>query len=70
MIIATSSEGTVRNGPGDTVKMELMSILKGDYYNPHVSIFWYKLDDIKEVSMPEMWIKANPNIGQTVTYET
>ena len=70
LIIATSSEGTVRNGPGDTVKMELMSILKGDYINPHVSIFWYKLDDIKEVAMPEMWIKANPNIGKTVTYET
>ena len=70
LIIATSSEGTVRNGPGDTVKMELLSILKGDYYNPHVSIWWYKLDDISEVGMPEMWIKANPNIGKTVTYET
>lgn len=70
IIIATSSEGTVRNGPGDTIKMELMEILKGDYYNPHVSIWWYKLDDIKEVGRPEMWIKANPNIGKTVTYET
>lgn len=70
IIIATSSEGTVRNGPGDTTKMELMEILKGDYYNPHVSIWWYKLDDIKEVGNPEMWIKANPNLGKTVTYET
>ena len=70
LIIATSSEGTVRNGPGDTIKMELMSILKGEYINPHVSIFWYKLDDIKEVSDPSMWIKANPNLGKTVTYET
>ena len=70
LIIATSSEGTVRNGPGDTVKMELMSILKGEYYNPHVSIFWYKLDNLEEVGMPEMWVKANPNIGKTVTYET
>ena len=70
IIIATSSEGTVRNGPGDTIKMELMEILKGDYYNPHVSIWWYKLDDIKEVGDPAMWIKANPNLGKTVTYET
>lgn len=70
IIIATSSEGTVRNGAGDSVKMELMSILKGDYYNPHVSIWWYKLDDIEEVNKPEMWLKANPNIGKTVTYET
>lgn len=66
----TSSEGTVRNGPGDTVKMELMKILKGEYINPHVSIFWYKLDDIKEVGNPAMWLKANPNVGKTVTYET
>ena len=70
LIIATSSEGTVRNGPGDTIKMELMDILKGDYINPHVSIWWYKLDDIDEVSKPEMWVKANPNLGKTVSYET
>lgn len=70
LIIATSSEGTVRNGVGDTIKMELMKILKGEYYNPHVSIWWYKLDDIDEVGNPEMWIKANPNLGKTVTYET
>lgn len=70
LIIATSSEGTVRNGPGDSIKMELMDILKGDYYNPHVSIWWYKLDSIDEVGMPEMWIKANPNLGKTVSYET
>lgn len=70
IIVATSSEGTVRNGSGDTVKMELMDILKGDYVNPHVSIWWYKLDDISEVNDPEMWIKANPNLGRTVTYET
>ena len=70
LIIATSSEGTVRNGSGDTIKMELMDILKGDYINPHVSIWWYRLDDIDEVNYPEMWIKANPNIGKTVTYET
>jgi phage terminase large subunit-like protein len=69
LILATSSEGTVRNGPGDTIKMELMSILKGEYINPHVSIWWYKLDDIKEVSDPSMWVKANPNIGKTVKYE-
>lgn len=69
-IIATSSEGTVRNGCGDTIKMELMDILKGDYRAPHVSIWWYKLDSIEEVNMPEMWPKANPNIGITVTYET
>lgn len=69
-VVAISSEGTVRNGPGDGIKMELMEILKGDYYNPHVSIWWYKLDDISEVNMPEMWIKANPNIGITVSYET
>lgn len=70
LIVATSSEGTVRNGSGDTIKMELMSILKGEYINPHVSIFWYKLDDVSEVSNPEMWIKANPNLGKTVSYET
>lgn len=70
LIVATSSEGTVRNGAGDTIKMELQSILKGDYINPHVSIFWYKLDSIDEVNNPEMWVKANPNIGKTVTYET
>ena len=70
LIIAVSSEGTVRNGCGDTIKMELDDILKGEYYNPHVSIWWYKLDDIEEVSNPDMWIKANPNIGKTVTYET
>ena len=70
LIIATSSEGTVRNGSGDTVKMELMDILKGEYSNPHVSIWWYKLDSIDEVSNPEMWVKANPNLDKTVTYET
>ena len=70
LIIATSSEGTVRNGIGDTIKMELMSILKGEYYNPHVSIWYYKLDSVDEVGNPAKWMKANPNIGQTVTYET
>lgn len=70
LIVAISSEGTVRNGSGDTIKMELMNILKGDYINPHVSIWWYKLDSIEEVANPEMWIKANPNIGKTVSYET
>ena len=70
LIVATSSEGTVRNGPGDTVKMELMDILKGDYINPHVSIWWYKLDSIDEVADPSMWVKANPNLGKTVSYET
>ena len=70
LIVATSSEGTVRNGSGDTIKMELMDILKGDYINPHVSIWYYKLDSIDEVSNPEMWLKANPNLGKTVTYET
>ena len=70
LIIATSSEGTVRNGSGDTIKMELMDILKGDYVNPHVSIWWYKLDNIDEVNNPDMWVKANPNIGKTVSYET
>ena len=69
LIIAISSEGTVRNSSGDTIKMELMSILKGDYVNPHVSIWFYKLDDISEVARPEMWPKANPNIGKTVSYE-
>ena len=70
LIIATSSEGTVRNGSGDTIKMELMGILKGDYNNPHVSIWWYKLDSVDEVGDPEMWMKANPNLGKTVSYET
>lgn len=70
LIVATSSEGTVRNGSGDTIKIELMDILKGEYVNPHVSIFWYKLDKIEEVNDPSKWIKANPNIGKTVTYET
>lgn len=70
LIVATSSEGTVRNGSGDTVKMELMKILKKEYINPHVSIFWYRLDSIDEVANPEMWLKANPNIGKTVSYET
>lgn len=70
LIVAISSEGTVRNGSGDTVKMELMKILKGEYANPHVSIWWYKLDDISEVNQPDKWMKANPNIGKTVTYET
>jgi len=70
LIIAISSEGTVRNGCGDTIKMELTEILKGDYYAPHVSIWWYKLDDIEEVSEPDKWIKANPNLGKTVSYET
>lgn len=69
LIIATSSEGTVRNGSGDTVKMDLTKILKGDYIDPHTSIWWYKLDSIDEVGKPEMWIKANPNIDKTVTYE-
>lgn len=70
LIVAISSEGTVRNGAGDTIKMELMEILRGDYINPHVSIWFYKLDSIDEVAYPEMWIKANPNIGKTVSYET
>lgn len=69
LIVAVSSEGTVRNSSGDTIKMELMDILKGDYINPHVSIWYYRLDDIDEVGKPEMWIKANPNLGKTVTYE-
>ena len=70
LIVATSSEGTVRNGPGDSIKMELMKILKGEYFNPHVSIWWYKLDDIAEVADPTKWMKAQPNIGLTVSYET
>lgn len=70
VIIAISSEGTVRNGPGDTIKMELTDILKGDYYAPHVSIWWYKLDDVEEVATPEMWPKAQPNLGYTVSWET
>lgn len=70
LIVAISSEGTVRNGAGDTIKMELMDILKGDYINPHVSIWWYKLDSVDEVGDPDKWIKANPNIGKTVSYET
>ena len=70
LIVATSSEGTVRNGSGDTIKMELMEILKGNYKAPNVSIWYYKLDDIEEVSKPEMWLKANPNLGKTVSYET
>ena len=70
IIVAISSEGTVRNGPGDTVKMELMSVLRGEYVNPHVSIWHYKLDSLDEVPNPEMWIKAQPNIGKTVSYET
>ena len=69
LIVCTSSEGTIRNGVGDTIKMELMDILKGDYINPHVSIWYYKLDSIEEVGHPEMWIKANPNIGITVSRE-
>lgn len=69
LIIAISSEGTVRNGSGDTIKMELSKILRNEYTNPHVSIWWYKLDDIEEVNNPEMWLKANPNIGKTVTPE-
>lgn len=70
LIVATSSEGTVRNGSGDTIKMELMDILKGVYINPHVSIWYYRLDDIKEVNDPSMWLKCNPNLGKTVSYET
>lgn len=70
IIIATSSEGTVRNGPGDTIKMELMKILKGDYFAPQVSIWWYKLDSVDEVGNPDMWLKANPNLGKTVSYDT
>ena len=70
LIVAISSEGTVRNGIGDTIKMELMSILKGEYVNPHVSIWYYRLDELEEVSQPDKWLKANPNLGMTVTYET
>lgn len=70
LIVAISSEGTIRNGCGDTIKMELTKILKGEYYNPHVSIWWYKLDSLDEVNKPEMWLKAQPNLGKTVTYET
>lgn len=70
LIVATSSEGTVRNNVGDTIKMELMSILRGEYNNPHVSIWYYRLDDVKEVANPAMWLKANPNLGHIVTYET
>ena len=70
LIVATSSEGTVRHGAGDTIKMELMKILKGEYVQPHVSIWWYRLDDVSEVENPAMWIKANPNLGKTVSYET
>ena len=70
ILVCTSSEGTVRNGPGDSIKMELMDILQGNYKNPHVSIWYYKLDDVKEVSNPRMWAKANPNLGYTVSYET
>lgn len=70
LIVAVSSEGTVRNGSGDTIKMELADILKGEYYAPHVSIWHYKLDSLEEVAQPEMWLKAQPNLGRTVTYET
>lgn len=70
IIVATSSEGTVRNGAGDSIKMELMDILKGEYYNPHVSIWWYRLDNLEEINDPRMWVKANPNLGHTVSYET
>lgn len=69
LIIASSSEGTVRNGAGDSIKMELMDILKGDYYAPNVSIWWYRLDDVKEIGIPDLWIKANPNIGKTVGWD-
>ena len=69
IIVATSSEGTIRNGSGDTIKLELADILKGDYVNPHVSIWYYKLDDVTEVADPSLWLKANPNLGKTVTYE-
>lgn len=69
-ILATSSEGTVRDGIGDTIKMELLSILNGEYFNPHVSIWYYRLDDVQEVADPDMWLKANPNLGATVSYDT
>jgi len=70
LIVAMSSEGTIRNSSGDTIKMELMNILKGEYINPHVSIWYYRLDDVEEVNEPDLWVKANPNLGLTVTYET
>ena len=70
LIVSMSSEGTVRNGSGDTIKMELMDILKGEYFAPNISIWWYKLDSIDEVGEPEMWVKANPNLGKTVSYDT
>lgn len=70
MIIATSSEGTKRNGTGDSMKMELMSILRGEYFDPHTSIWYYRLDSVEEVGDPSCWIKANPNLGITVSYET
>lgn len=70
LILATSSEGTVRNGSGDEIKKELVDILNGEYYNPHVSIWYYKLDSLEEINDPSMWIKANPNLGKTATYET
>ena len=70
LIVATSSEGTIRNGIGDSIKMELMSILKEEYYAPHVSIWWYKLDSVDEIARPDLWVKANPNLGKTVTYDT
>ena len=70
LIVAISSEGTVRNGSGDTIKMELMNILKGEYNDIHTSIWWYKLDSVDEVGNPDMWLKANPNLGKTVSYET
>ena len=70
LIIAMSSEGTVRNSSGDTIKMELMDILRGDYINPHVSIWYYRLDDVQEVNDPSTWLKAQPNLGKTVSYET
>ena len=70
LIVAMSSEGTVRNGSGDTIKMELYDILKGEYHAPHISIWWYKLDSVEEVSDPDTWLKANPNLGKTVTYDT
>ena len=70
LIVLTSSEGTIRNGVGDSIKLELLDILKGEYVNPHVSIWYYRLDDIKEINYPELWIKANPNLNRTVTYET
>lgn len=69
LLLAISSEGTIRNGPGDSVKMELMKVLKGEYFNPHISVWWYKLDDIKEVNDPTCWVKAQPNIGHTISFE-